>query len=175
MLDGIDEFSFKEGHHYMTVVNDLHTGRVLHAAEGKGKGDINPFLKSLARRGKKLQAVVQVDMSSSYFWAVRETLPGVIVVFDRLYVVSLMNQATDELRRDHQAELDSLGQKTLKGSWFLLLRNYDSLELDRKARLDALLSVNRPLFEIHSIKEQLRLFWEMADRKEAEQFFAVYS
>ena len=170
---GIDEFSFKEGHHYMTVVTDLHTGRVLHAVEGKGKEDIRPFLKSLARRGKKLQAVA-MDMSSAYFWAVRETLPGVKVVFDRFHVVSLMNQAIDELRRDHQAELDSLGQQTLKGSRFLLLHNYDSLEPDRKARLDALLSVNRPLFEIHSMKEQLRLFWEKADRKEAEQFLAVW-
>ena len=170
---GIDEFSFKEGYHYMTVVSDLHTGRVLHAIEGKGKEDIRPFLKSLARRGKKLEAVA-MDMSSSYFWAVRETLPRVKVVFDRFHVVSLMNQAIDELRRDHQAELDSLGQQTLKGSRFLLLRNYDSLEPDRKARLDALLKVNRPLFEIHSMKEQLRLFWEKTDRKEAEQFLAVW-
>jgi transposase len=163
---GIDEFSFKEGYHYMSVVTDLHTGRVLHAVEGKGKEDILPFLKSLARRGKKLEAVA-MDMSSSYFWAVRETLPRVRVVFDRFHVVSLMNQAIDELRRDHQAELDSLGQQTLKGSRFLLLRNYDSLEPDRKARLDALLSVNRPLFEIHSMKEQLRLFREKPDRRQA--------
>jgi transposase len=170
---GIDEFSFKEGYHYMTVVTDLHTGRVLHAVEGKGKEDIRPFLKSLARRGKKLEAVA-MDMSSSYFGVVRETLPRVKVVFDRFHVVSLMNQAIDELRRDHHAELDSLGQQTLKGSRFLLLRNYDSLEPDRKVRLDALLSANRPLFEIHSMKEQLRLFWEKTDRKEAEQFLVVW-
>jgi transposase len=157
----------------MTVVTDLHTGRVMHAVEGKGKEDIRPFLESLARRGKKLEAVA-MDMSSAYFWAVRETLPHAKVVFDRFHVVSLMNQAIDELRRDHQGELDSLGQQTLKGSRFLLLRNYDSLEPDRKARLDALLQVNRPLFEIHSMKEQLRLFWEKPDRKEAEQFLTIW-
>ena len=44
----------------------------------------------------------------------------------------------------------------------------------RRAGLDNLLSVNRPLFEIHSMKEQLRLFWEKPDRKEAEQFLAVW-
>ncbi len=73
---GVDEFSFKEGYHYMTVVTDLHTGRVLHAVEGKGKEDIGPFLKSLASRGKKLEAAA-MDMSSTYFWTVRETLPHV--------------------------------------------------------------------------------------------------
>jgi transposase len=75
-----------------------------------------------------------MNMSSAYFWAVRETLPGVKVVFDRFHVISLMNQAIDELRRDHQADLDSVGQQTLKGSRFLLLRNYDSLEPDPAPR-----------------------------------------
>jgi transposase len=67
-----------------------------------------------------------------------------------------------------------LGQQTLKGSRFLLLQNYDSLAPERKARLDALLQVNGPLFVIHSMKEQLRLFWQKEDRKEAEQFLAVW-
>lgn len=170
---GIDEFAFKEGHRYMTVITDLYAGRVLHAVEGKGKEDIRPYLETLARRGKKLEAVA-MDMSSAYFWAVREVLPDIKVVFDRFHVVSLMNQAIDELRRDHQTELDSLGQQTLKGSRFLLLRNYNSLEPDRKARLDALLMANQPLFEIHSMKEQLRLFWELDNRQEAEQFLNVW-
>jgi len=159
---GIDEFSFKEGHHYMTVVTDLDTGRVLHAVEGKGKEDIRPFLETLARKRQKLQAVA-MDMSSAYFSAVRETLPCVDIVFDRFHIMALMNQAMDELRRDYQKELDVLGQQTLKGSRFLFLQNYDSLAPERKARLDALLQVNSPLFVIHSMKEQLRLFWEKDD------------
>ena len=170
---GIDEFSFKAGHQYMTVVTELHTGRVLHAVEGKGKEDIRPFLTTLARRAGKLEAVA-MDMSSAYFSAVRETLPQVDIVFDRFHIMALMNQAIDELRRDYQRELDVLGQQTLKGSRFLLLQNYDSLAPERKARLDALLQVNSPLFVIHSMKEQLRLFWEKDDRKEAEQFLAVW-
>jgi len=170
---GIDEFSFKEGHHYMTVVTDLHTGRVLHAVEGKGKEDIRPFLKILARRARKLEAVA-MDMSSAYFAAVIETLRGADIVFDRFHIMALMNQAIDESRRDQQRELDVLGQQTLKGSRFLLLQNYDSLAPDRKARLDALLQVNSPLFTIHSMKEQLRLFWEKDDYKEAEQFLALW-
>jgi transposase len=170
---GIDEFSFKEGHHYMTVVTDLRTGRVLHAVEGKGKEDIRPFLETLARKAKKLEAVA-MDMSSAYFWAVHEVLPHVDVVFDRFHIMALMNQAIDELRRDYQKELDVLGKQTLKGSRFLLLQNYDSLATERKARLDALLQVNGPLFVIHSMKEQLRLFWQKEDSKEAEQFLAVW-
>lgn len=170
---GIDEFSFKEGHHYMTVVIELDTGRILHAVEGKGKEDIKPFLETLARKAKGLNAVA-MDMSSAYFSAVRESLPNADIVFDRFHIMALMNQAIDELRRDHQRELDVLGQQTLKGSRFLLLQNYASLAPDRKTRLDALLQVNAPIFVIHSMKEQLRLFWEKGDSKEAEQFLAVW-
>lgn len=141
---GIDEFSFKNGYQYMTVVTDLPSGGILHAVEGKGKEDIQPFLETLARRAKRLKAVA-MDMSSACFAAVRETMPHVDIVFDRFHIMALMKQAIDELRRDYQRELDVPGQQTLKGSRFLLLRNYDSLASERKARLDALLQVNGPL------------------------------
>jgi transposase len=110
---GIDEFSFKEGHHYMTVVTDLRTGRVLHAVEGKGKEDIRPFLETLARKAKKLEAVA-MDMSSAYFWAVHEVLPHVDVVFDRFHIMVLMNQAIDESRRDYKESSMCWGSKPLK-------------------------------------------------------------
>jgi len=49
---GIDEFSIKKGHNYMTLFTDLSTGRILHAVEGKDKEDILPFMKKLARKAK---------------------------------------------------------------------------------------------------------------------------
>jgi len=170
---GIDEFSLRVGHNYMPVVTDLPTGRILHAVEGKGKEDIRPFLEKLAKKAKKLEAVA-MDMSSSFFWAVNETLPQVKIVFDRYHVVALMNRGIDELRRDLQNELEGLDQKVLKGSRFLLLHNYDSLAPDRKARLDALLQVNTPLYVMHSMKEQLRLLWEKEDKDSAQSFLTVW-
>ncbi len=169
---GIDEFSLRKGHEYMTIVTDLHSGRILHAVEGKGKEDIRPFLEKLSRKAKSLEAVA-MDMSSSYFSAVREFLPHVDIVFDRYHIMALMNHALDEIRRSQQRELDDLGQKTLKGNRFLLLKNYDSLEPGRKARLDALLEANQPLFIAHSMKEQLRLFWE-EDVQTAKGFLDVW-
>jgi len=170
---GIDEFSLREGHNYMTVFTDLPTGRILHAVEGKSKEDIRPFLEKLAKRAKNLEAVA-MDMSSSFFWAVSETLPHVEVVFDRYHVVALMNRGIDDLRRDLQNELEGLDQKILKGTRFLLLRNYDSLAPDRKARLDALFQANYPLYLMHSMKEQLRLLWEKEDRESAQKFLIIW-
>lgn len=170
---GIDEFSLRKGHQYMTVFTDIDTGRILHAVEGKGKDEIRPFLEVLSRKAKKLKAVA-MDMSGSYFSAVRESLPGTDIVFDRYHVSALMNQAIDEIRREQQRELDQLGQKCLKGSRFLLLRNYDTLDSDRKARVDVLLAANQPLFLAHSMKEQLRLFWEEENPESARKFLDVW-
>lgn len=128
---GIDEFSIRKGHEYMTVVTDLRTGRILHAVEGKGKEDILPFLQKLARKGKRLEGVA-MDMSSAYYHAVLQVLPRVDIVFDRYHIMALINQAIEGLRREQQRELDGLGKKTLKGNRFLLFRNYEDLKPDRK-------------------------------------------
>lgn len=170
---GVDEFSLRKGHEYMTIFTDLETGRILHAVEGRSKEDIRPFIEKLSRKAKKLKAVA-MDMSKSYCFAVREWLPHVDIVFDRYHIMALMNNALDEIRRGQQNELDQLGKQTLKGNRFLLLRNYADLKPDRKARLDELLQVNQPLFVAHSMKEQLRLFWEEDDFESAMEFLNVW-
>lgn len=170
---GIDEFSIRKGHEYMTVVTDLRTGRILHAVEGKSKEDIVPFLQKLARKGKRLEGIA-MDMSSAYYHAVLEVLPHADIVFDRYHIMALINQAIEDLRREQQRELDDLGKKTLKGNRFLLLRNYEDLKPDRKARLDALLQANQPLFIIHSMKEQLRLFWDKENWDAAKTFLETW-
>jgi transposase len=170
---GIDEFSIRKGHHYMTIFVDLSSGRIVHAVEGKSKEAISPFLCSLKRKAKNLKAIA-MDMSSGYFWAVSEILPHIPVIFDRYHVMALMNHALDEFRRHYQRQLDALDRKTLQGSRFLLLRNYESLEQDGRARLEQLLQVNEPLYIMHSMKEQFRIFWEKQDEASAERFLETW-
>ncbi len=68
---GVDEFSLKKGHEYMTIFTDLENGRILHAVEGRGKDDIRPFIEKLYKKAMKLKAVA-MDMSKSYCFAFRE-------------------------------------------------------------------------------------------------------
>lgn len=84
---GIDEFSLRKGHEYMTIFVDIESGRILHAVEGKSKEKIQPFLEKLSRKAKKLKAVA-MDMSGSYFSAVRGWLPHVDIGFDHYRAVA---------------------------------------------------------------------------------------
>ena len=170
---GMDEFSIRKGHEYMTIFTDLQTGRIIHAVEGRAKENIQPFLDRLSKRARNLKAIA-MDMSGSYYHAVREALPRVDIVFDRYHVAALINQAIDELRREQQRELEGLGKKTLKGNRFLLLTNYDNLSVDRKERLHHLLSANDPLFNAHCMKEQLRLFWDQPDPESGRHFLETW-
>ncbi|HNA62348.1 MAG TPA: ISL3 family transposase [Rhabdochlamydiaceae bacterium] len=163
---GIDEFSIKKGHEYMTVVVDLETGRIVHAVEGRSKESIMPFLRKLARRATNLIAMA-MDMSGPYESAVREVLPKIDVVFDRYHVMALCSKAIDEIRREQQNRCNAAGLKALKGQRFLLLKNFEKLGTTEKSSLEALLEVNKPLAVAHTMKEQLRLFWIKSNSQEA--------
>ena len=166
---GIDEFSLRKGHNYMTIFIDLQTGRIIHATEGRSKKDVEPFMKVLARKARKLKAVA-MDMSRPYSSAVSENLPEVDIVFDRYHIMAQMNLAIESLRREQQRTINKREQKFLKGCRFLLLSNYASLSHDRQAKLNTLLDINKPLFIMHSMKEQLRLLWQQSHHKQAENF-----
>lgn len=166
---GMDEFSIKKGHNYMTIFVDMQTGRILHAVAGTSKEVISPFLKIVAKKARKLKAV-SMDMSASFSSAVKEHLPTIPLVFDRYHVMALINRQIDSLRRDQQRQLEEQGKKTLKGSRFLLLQNYHALSDKKKSRLDALLEANQPLFTMHAMKEQLRFFWEQGTEAKAKSF-----
>jgi transposase len=166
---GIDEFSIRKGHKYMTIFIDLKEGRIIHAVEGTSKEKIQPFLKILARKAKNLKAVA-MDMSRSFSSAVTECLPKADIVFDRYHIMANVNMAIDELRREQQRPLADDDRTALKGCRFMLLRNYHALTPDYKVKLDSLFEINKPLFKMHAMKEQLRLFWGQLDRKRALAF-----
>lgn len=166
---GIDEFSIRKGHEYMTTVINLETGQIIHAVEGRDKRAIAPFLRRLAKKALKLEAIA-MDMSGSYESAVREILPKIDVVFDRYHVMALLSKAIDQIRREQQSRCNEVGLKALKGQRFLLLKNFEKLDTRQKSSLEILLEANKPLAAAHAMKEQLRLFWGKSTSQEGAGF-----
>jgi transposase len=109
---GIDEFSIRKGHNYMTIFMNLQTGRIIHTIEGRAADIVSPFMKTLRKKAKNLKAVA-VDMSQSYVKAIQENLGHVDIVFDRYHIAALANNAIDEHRREVQAELEKDGKSYL--------------------------------------------------------------
>lgn len=165
---GVDEFSIRKGHEYMTIFINLETGVIIHAVEGKSIDSVMPFLQQLKEKAPHLQAIA-MDMNAAYASAVRKYLPGVDIVFDRFHVVGLLNTVIDEIRRDQQAKCNSVGLRAIKGMRFLLLSNYERLNPKKQESLGCLLEINKPIATAHVMKEQIRLFWTKKTSKEGAQ------
>lgn len=168
---GVDEFSIRKGHDYMTIFINLETGEIIHAVEGKSMESITPFILQLKKHAKQLKAIA-MDMNAAYASSVTEHLPHVDVVFDRFHVVALLNKAIDEVRRDQQAKCNAVGLKAIKGMRFLLLGNYEKLSPKKQSSLKCLLEVNQPIALAHSMKEQIRLFWSKRETADGVKFLA---
>ena len=170
---GIDEFSIRKGHTYMTIFVDRRKGRILSAVEGRSAADITPFLKKIARQAPRLKAVA-IDMSHSYRKAVQEHLPSVDIVYDHYHISAIINRAIVDLRRQEHHHAENEQKQVMQGSRFLLLRNYETLGADSQERLQSLLEVNQPLLTMYTMKEQLRAFWKLPNRKDASSFLYTW-
>jgi transposase len=170
---GVDEFSIRKGHEYMTIFINLETGEIIHAVEGKSISSVTPFMLKLKEGATNLKAIA-MDMNAAYASATKEFLPGVDVVFDRFHVVALLNTAIDEIRRSQQNKCNEVGLRVIKGQRFLLLSNYEKLNLQKQESLDCLLQINQPLATAHALKEQIRMFWMKPSSKEGAGFLCTW-
>ena len=131
---GIDEVYLGKTLGYITIVRDLESGAVLYVGKGKGVDALKKFRKRIKRRAKQIVAVA-MDMSNAYTAWVKEVLPNADIVYDHFYVIKLMNERMDGLRRRTMNKLEAEQKKELKNKRFLLLRNEESLSPERARRL----------------------------------------
>lgn len=172
----IDEISIGHGQRYLTVVLDLDCGAVVFVSEGKKAESLLPFWRRLRASHAKVQAVA-MDMSGAYISAVNDFLPGAEIVFDHFHVIKLMNEKLSDLRRElHREAVDQLGKKVLKGTRWLLLKNPENLDPQRKEpeRLEEALRLNQPLATAYYLKEDLRQFWLQPHKTAARNFLTSW-
>jgi len=161
---GIDEFSLRKGHVYMTSFSDLDASRVLYLGEGRKKGVIQDFMEDLKRRAFNPGQidVVCCDMWDPYLNGLRNHTPQARVVFDRFHVMGQINQAIERVRREEQR-----ANAALKETRFLWLKNPKNLTEKQAVRLASLKSLDLKTARAYHLKLALARFWEMTNPTEA--------
>jgi transposase len=96
---GVDEFSYRKRHRYLTIVVDHDRRRAVWAREGKSAEVLEEFFKELGSERSLEIKQVTIDMSAGYEKAIRAALPQAEVIFDRFHVQRLASDALDEVRR----------------------------------------------------------------------------
>ncbi len=168
----IDEIYLGKRHRFRTLVMDLETGAVVFVGKGKGAAALNPFWKRLGSTKAKILAVA-ADMSAAYMQAVKEHLPRAVMVLDHFHVIKLFNEKLTQLRRDiYRETTDLLHREVLKGTRWLLVKNWENLSDKRneRQRLLEALRINEPLATAYYMKEELGLLWKQQDKALAQRF-----
>ena len=165
---GIDEFSYRKRHHYLTIVVDHDRRPVVWAGKGRSAKTLEAFFDRLGPAGCERLQLVTVDLAASWQKALRARVPHARVVFDRFHVESLASEAVDEVRRTEQRGADAKTAKALKGSRYCLLKHPKRLKPGEKRRLAAVRRANRALDRAYELKEYLATILEQATPDDAE-------
>jgi transposase len=154
---GVDEFSYRKRHRYITVVVDHEKRRVVWACEGHGAQALRRFFGELGAEGCARLATVTLDLAAGYAQAVREAAPNATISYDCFHVQGLASKAVDEVRRAEVREAESPEDKrAVKSSRFSLLRSPWNLTLRDEQKLREIEDGNRRLYRAYLLKEALR-------------------
>lgn len=172
---GIDEFSYRKRHYYVTVVVDHIERRVVWAGEGKSGETLARFFDELGpERSAKIECVT-MDMAAGYLKTVRKRAAGAQVIFDRFHVQKLASEAVDEVRRGQMRSLeDPAERRAIKRSRFALLKNPWNLTRRQGEKLREVQRHNRPLYRAYLLKETLARALDYVQPKRAEEAFAEW-
>lgn len=163
-LLAVDEIAIRKKHHYMTVVLDYETGRVVWMGEGRRFETLAEFFELLTpEECGKIEAVA-MDMWPAYEKAVRAYLPKARIIYDLFHIVASYNlDVLDKVRvaayRKVAKDKDEEKRKFIKGTRYLLYKNEENLTASDRLRLDDLLKANEAISTAHVLKEQLKEIW----------------
>ncbi len=154
---GVDEFSYRKRHRYVTIVVDHDRRQVVWTSEGKGKAALGRFFAEIGPEGCQKLETVTMDMAAGYRRAVEDNAPQAVIVFDRFHVQRLASQALDEVRREIVRSLSGTDlAKDIKRSRWPLLKNAENTTAKNQLKLSEVEKASKPLFRAYLLKEALR-------------------
>ena len=179
----IDEFAIHKGQTYATLVVDADTKRVLWVARGRDAGALDGFFAALGPAGcARLEAVV-LDLAIPFVAAVQAHCPRAAIVYDLFHALQRYTaQVLDRVRMDEANRIARPDRHawrrpaerlrrhlTGKGVRWLLLSAGPNLAPRARVRLQELLALNRALFVVYVLKEDLRELWRQRTRAAARR------
>jgi len=171
---GVDEKSFRKGHRYLTIVNDLTTGHVLYVAEDRKKASLDGFWPTLTEAQKDGIQGVALDMWDPYVRSITANLPRAEekMVFDKFHVSKHLNEAVNKVRKEEHCELMKVKDERLKGTKYDWLRSRAKFDDEGWREFCVLRRENLKTGRAWSLKEQFSPLWNFTYEKSARNHFA---
>ena len=170
---GVDEKSFKKGHKYATIVNDLDGSRVLDVAQDRAQASRDGFWSTLTPEQLAGIEGVAIDMWDAFENSIRAHVPdaGDKIVYDKFHIVTHRNAGVDKVRRQEHKQLRSEGDERLTGTKYDWLRNRENYDRADGREFQALKQTNLKTSRAWAIKEQALPLWEYQSATWARKHF----
>jgi transposase len=157
---GVDEISWKKHHHYLTLVSNHTTGKIVWGKPGKDTETLNAFFDEVGQAGTGTIEAVSMDLGPAFAKSVRARAPRATICFDAFHVVKLATEALDAVRRQVWQSARKLRDKTIakkyKGARWALLKNPGDLNADQTGTLREIKKSGGALWRAYQLKESLR-------------------
>lgn len=154
----VDEFSYRKGHRYLTLVVDLERVGIIWSKEGRSAATLSAFFDEIGAAVCANIRHAAIDMSAAYRKAIGDSLPNATLVFDRFHVQQLASKAVDGVRRElwhgvRDGDIEA-GRGIKNTRWALLKRPWNVTPKQGKT-LATLAKTNSKLYRAYLIKESL--------------------
>jgi transposase len=169
---GIDEISVRKRHTYRIVVSDLIRERpIWFGGADRSEASMREFYDWLGKtRAKRIRLAV-MDMWKPFRTVTKARAPKAAILFDKFHVLRHLNEALDQVRKSEYARLKGRERRYLKGQKYTLLSARESLSLDGRKTLKALLAANKRLHTAYLLKESFGQLWSYEREGWARRFF----
>jgi transposase len=171
---GVDEFAWRCGHKYLTLVYQIDPDNVRLLWVGKNR-TVKTLLRFFREFGKdwwssKLRHVCS-DMWKPYLKVIRKKAPQALHILDRFHIVKKLNDAIDEVRAGEHRKMQNEGyEPLLRNSRWCLLKRKENLTEKQEAKLKDLLKFNLKSIRAYLLKEDFNGLWEYVSAGWAGKF-----
>jgi transposase len=159
---GVDEVSWKKHHHYITLVTDHSSKKVVWGKAGKDTATLDAFFDEIGPDQAAGIEAVSMDMGPAYAKSVRAAghAPQATICYDPFHAVKIVTEALDTERRKAWNELRHSGNpeaaKKFKGARWVLLKKPTDLSDEQAATLRKLRRRGGDVWRAYSLKEAFR-------------------
>jgi transposase len=177
---GVDEISWRKQHHYLTLVSNHDTSKIVWTGEGRSARSLDAFFAELGQKRAAQLEVVSLDLGPAYRKSVRRHAPQATICADPFHLVALANRAVDTVRREIWQELRRVHPelaKKFKHTRWALLKRPETLTDSQNATLAAVRRHDSATWRAYRLKEALRAIVTARDLDEdaARQLLARWS
>ena len=151
---------------------DVQNRQIIDMTPNRKYETVHEWLINLPQK-ERIQCVT-IDMYGPFRDALMQAMPNVLIVIDRFHVIKLLNEALDHIRMRHINDLTEDDKKRMKGTRWLLLRNWNELSENDQCKLKELFSIFPIIHRAHSYKEEFRNIYFSETREEAESAFDMW-